>query len=181
MIRLLTLFCILFSPGLFAQVGQPDSLLPYSVTLEQEVRTDSFVFVAKTYALPRKCNRKNQSNCCSYRSNPDQVGCYDGTTMFWTFMPNVEMAKFNVDNVVIQREKQYSSFEKKSIICFLMGLEVPGYQINYETKEGGKGSTVITSGMVNDQAILIELHTSKPLKKNKDIQPVFRQIIRLKE
>ncbi len=181
MIRFLPLLCIFFTSAVFAQVGQPDSLLPYTVTLEQEVRTDSFVFVGKSYALPRKCNRKNQSNCCSYRSNPDQVGCYDGTTMSWSYIPNEEIAKMNVESLVAQSEKQMKKFIATQRTFYVMGKEVTGYQISYETMEGTLGNRIITSGVVDGQAVLIDMLSAIPLKKNKDIQSVFRQIIRLKE
>jgi addiction module HigA family antidote len=175
-----TFLFLFFSITGASQVSNPDLKSPSVFLPEQEVRTDSFVFVGTTYALPRDCKRKNQSNCCSYRSNPDQVGCYEGTTLSYIYMPDLETAKMNLENVILQRENCFLSFEKKSITCFLLGKEVPGYQINYETKEGARGSDIITVGKVNNQTIFIELRSIKPKTKNKEIQPVFRQIIRLK-
>jgi hypothetical protein len=175
-----TAIFILFFSTAFGQVAKIDSSFAFTTNSMQVSRIDSFVFASRTYAIPRDCDKKDQSNCCSYLSNPGQVGCNNGTSLGWYFMPTLNIAKENVESIASQWEKQMKTFSKKKIICYLLDKEVEGFNISYSTKDGNKGSLIITSGVVDGKAVVLELGSQKELKKNNDIQPVFRQILKLK-
>ena len=158
-----------------------DSLKFYGISNKSITSIDSFTFCFIKYKVPRDCDSKNQSNCCSANLNPHllQLGCYDGTALFWDYFVSEQIARDNFESLPVQWEKQMKKLDKIPITCYLINKEVKGYKVSYETHQGHKGHYILTYGVVNGQAVLLQLSSSKELKSNKNIQPVIRQIVRL--
>lgn len=109
--------------------------------------TNSFLFGTKWYKIPRNCdNEKDNSPCCSYRSDPDQVGCYDGTHLSWSEHKSIDVAIQTVEDRAMQWKDQMKKLEIDSVTCRLVGKEAKGYNISYETKNGYKGNMIIVAG-----------------------------------
>lgn len=142
---------------------------------------DSFLFCGVRYKIPRDCKGKSQANCCSANTSPDQLACYNGTSLFWHYMQDEKTAQLNFESFSDQWKKQMKSFQKKPVKCFLAGRPVEAYRISYTTRTGHKFHCILTYGTVNGQSVVAELSSSKRLKSNKDIQGIFRQIIQLEE
>lgn len=178
--HLLTTFLCLTFTAAFSQEANSNALLPDSTISKQITRKDSFVFAGKTYAIPRDCEGKDQSNCCSYVSKPDQLGCDNGTGLSWDYMQNLKVAAWNVESFASQMQQQQKTFKKEPITCYLLGKKVSGYAISCETKENHKWYAIVVSGEVDGRAMMVELRSTKKIKHNGQIQPVFRQILSLK-
>ena len=160
-----------------------NSAVPDSILNKIIKSTDSFTFCNVSYKISRDCLKKDQSNCCSADLNPYnlQLGCYNGTSLFWTYFKSEFIARQNLESITAQWMQQSKKLSSENITCLLVNEKVPANKISYETKEGHKFYCILTYGVVNGQAVLVQLVSSKELKKNKDIQPVFQQIIKLTE
>lgn len=174
----LSIFFVLLFSAVVGQKTKSDSIINKTINTGQIKRTDSFVFASRTFPIPRDCNKKDESNCCSYWSNPDNVSCGNGTGMSWDFFPTEEIAKQNADNWASKKDRK--SVHKKEITCYLLGKEVKGWQTNVVTQNGLAFSAMYIWGTVDGRAVLIILSSQKELKRNKDIPQVYKQIVRLK-
>jgi hypothetical protein len=174
----LSAFLVLLFSEVVGQETKSDSILVKSANTDQIKRTDSFVFVSRTFPIPRDCNNKDESNCCAYWSNPDQVSCGNGTGMTWDFFPTEEIAKQNADNWASKRDRK--SVHKKEITCYVLGKEVKGWQTNVVNRDGLAFTAMYIWATVDGRAVLITLSSQKELKQNKDIPQVYKQILRLK-
>ncbi len=145
--------------------------------------TDSFTFCSVKYKISRDCNKKNQSNCCSADLNPNnlQLGCYNGTSLFWTYYKAEWIARQNFESIPAQWMQQMKNLYSENITRLLVDQKVLANKITYQTKAGHKAYCIITYGTVNGQSVLVQLVSSKEIKKNSDIQPVFQQIIKFSE
>jgi hypothetical protein len=157
----------------------PDSLMRGSN--KSTILKDSFIFCSVTYKIPRDCNKKNQANCCSGDINPPQLGCYNGTTLTWDYFKSKDIARQNFESIPAQWIQQSKKLSSEKITCFLVNQIVSATKIKYETKEGHLSYSILAYGIVNGQAVLVNLISSKEIKNNKDIQPVFQQIIKFSE
>lgn len=144
----------------------------------QIIRTDSFIFCGKQYKISRDCKKRNESNCCSYKNNPDQVGCYNGTSLFWHEFKTMEAAYDFFISYPSQLKQQLTEIEKRGVVCKIVGIRSKGLLMHYKTKEGQEIYKIISYGKVNGHIVFIELSSLKKLRNNK-IQPMFRQIIKL--
>ena len=145
--------------------------------------TDSFTFCNVSYKISRDCNKKDQSDCCSADLNPYnlQLSCYNGTTLTWSYYNTEFITRQNFESISAQWIQQSKKLSSENITCVLVNQKVPANKIMYETKEGHKFYCIITHGVINGKPVLVQLLSTKELKKNKDIQPVFQQIIKLSE
>ncbi|MET0392488.1 MAG: hypothetical protein ABW019_05075 [Chitinophagaceae bacterium] len=165
-------------PVYIAQMtGQQDHFIPPGPV---PVR-DSFTFCGVKYKIPRNCKDESQVNCCSAMTSPDQLSCYNGTGLFWHYMPTEESARFNFESLPSQWMKQAQKFSSETIDCYLASIPVKAYRCVAGKSNGNKSHSISVYGTVNGQAVVAELFSQKELKSNSDIQPVFQQIIRLKE
>lgn len=156
----------------------PDSILNKVIK-----SIDSFTFCNVSYKIARDCDKKDQSNCCSADLNPYnlQLACYNGTGLSWNYFNTEWNARQSFESIPAQWMQQMKKLSSENITCLLVNQKVPANKIIYETKQGHQGYCIITYGVINGQPVLVQLLSSKELKKNKDIQPVFQQIIRLAE
>ncbi|HUC81314.1 MAG TPA: hypothetical protein VMR70_10385 [Flavisolibacter sp.] len=180
------LFFILVACSSFSTNAQEkatkDSLRDFTFMANKDsVLLDSFDFCGKYFKIPRDCNKKSLANCCSGQVRPAQMACYNGNGLSWTYFNDINIAEQNVESFISQMVKQQKITIAEPITCNLMGKQVKAYRVACTTTENHKWNVIITSGVVFGQPVLVELRTEKPLLKNKELQPVFRQIVRLVE
>jgi hypothetical protein len=159
-------------------ISEPDSMLNKVIK-----SIDSFTFCSVKYKISRDCNKINQSNCCSADLNPHnlQLGCYNGTSLFWTYFKAEWIARQNFESIPAQWMQQMKKLISEPVNCLLVNQKVLANKISCVTKEGHKHYCIITYGTINGQPVLVQLVSSKEIKKNKDIQNVFQQIIKFSE
>lgn len=158
-----------------------DSLLDFSTPPGPIPVRDSFTFCGVKYKIPRNCRGESQGDCCSAMTSPDQLSCHNGTGLFWHYMPTEESAKLHVESLPSQWTKQTQKFSAETIDCYLAGKPVKAYRTISEKSNGDTFHCLAMYGSVNGQVVVAQLRSQKELKTNKDIQPVFQQIIKLKE
>jgi hypothetical protein len=153
----------------------------YASTPPHITRTDSFVFASRTYALPGPCAGEGQANCCTYQNNPDRVYC-NNAVLTWFYEYNIEEAVKAAGWMVSQTGKglERYNFKKEPITCYLFDKQVSGYAMSLDSKEMAMAYTIIVSGEVDGKAVVVQLETEKKPKDNSELQPVIRQILRLK-
>ena len=159
------------------------SLIPDSSLNKIIKSTDSFTFCNVSYKISRDCSKRDQSNCCSADLNPHnlQLGCYNGTSLFWTYLKSEFIARQNFESLPAQWMQQMKKLTSEPVNCLLVNQPVHANKISCETREGHKFYCIITYATVNGQPVLVQLVSSKEIKKNKDIQPVFQQVIKFSE
>ena len=156
-------------------------------TTSIEIRsTNSFYFCSRLYRIPRDCDKKDQSNCCSFSSEvhlrertfvSSQFGCNDGTSLFWTYFDSANQAKSSFEGYSPQIKKQMKKFRQTEIKLFICDQEARAYQLNYTTNQGFNGYEIIAYATINGQHVWVQLHSQKELKSSLDLQPIFQQII----
>ncbi len=161
---------------------------PIYDTINIEIEsTNSFYFCSKLYAIPRNCNIVDQSNCCSYNSHiskwqkgePNgQLSCDDGTSLFWINFDNLELAKRNFENTLIQQKGQMKEFKQDKVKFFVCDKEVPAYKLSLTTLEGYKFCKFTFYGTINGHSILGELFSDCKVGSSNDLSDVFQQIVR---
>ena len=175
---------LFFATALTAQEpSNTDSSIHDSLLNKIISSTDSFTFCNVSYKISRDCNKRNQSNCCSADLNPHnlQLGCSNGTSLFWTYSKSEFIARQNFESIPAQWMQQMKKLTSEPVNCLLVSQKVPANKVSCVTKEGHKFYCIITYGIVNGQPVLVQLVSSKEIKKNKDIQDVFQQIIKFSE
>ncbi len=186
---LILLFLISQSALLSAQQTSTNDLPeePVYDTTNIDIKSiNSFYFCSKLYKIPRDCEGKDQSKCCSFsghlrteeKMSSGQLGCYNGTSLFWMYFKNEEEAKSNLENYAPQIKKQMKKFSQKEIKLSLCGQETTAYKINYVTMEGHNGYQINAYGTINGQSVFIQLMSTKELKSSNEIQSVFQQIVK---
>ena len=159
----------------------------YDTTSIDIRRIDYFVFCRKTYKIPRNCEGKDQSNCCSFSSQIKKgeekitrghLGCNNGTSLFWTYYDSENESVREFESLLDQLEKQTKEFKKYKISLILRGQKVEGYKIIYKSSNGYVNNEIIAYGKINGQNGSIELSSQNELKSNEDIQPLIQEIVR---
>ena len=175
---------------LFSQQTSDTKLVeePKYDTTSIDIRsTNSFYFCSKLYRIPRDCDKKDQSRCCSFSSQvflnqklpiSGQLACYDGTSLSWTYFENDQLAKSSFEGYSPQIKKQMKEFNQTAIKLFISNQKVPAYKLTYTTFQGYKGHEIIAYGTINGQHIVVHLHSQTELNSNNDIQSVFQEIIK---
>ena len=179
-----------FCFGQDSTAGDTLTSRPYD-TASIEIRsTLYFPFCSNIYNLPREnCNGNYPPNCCSYSTTLSKnskiadwgyVSCYNGSSFNWSYRNSLFNVKHIFEDVPKQLEKQYKKFSKRPIKCFIYNVESDGYILEQETYQGYKSYTLTTYGSHNGFNFYLEYRSSKEISSNEDIQPVFRQILRIK-
>jgi hypothetical protein len=159
----------------------------YDTTSIEIKSTNSFYFCLKLYKIPRDCDKGDQSNCCSFSSqvfpgykalSTGQLGCYNGTSLSWTYFETEDQAKSGFDGYPPQIKKQMKEFKQEKIKLFICGQEAMAYKLNYTTFDGHKAQEIFSYVNMNDQFVVVHLHSQKDLKSSKEMQPVFQQILK---
>ncbi len=156
------------------------SLYNFSVE-KQTISLDSFTFCTMHFKVPRDCNKKFQGNCCSFRDHPNSLNCNNGVSLSWLYEPNEALAKMNSENMANQIQEQMKKAKTDTIICFLADKETKAYRLKCKTKDGNKFYEIFTYAVINGQAVVVYLMSDKKINKNKNLQPVMREILSFKE
>jgi hypothetical protein len=185
------LFCNMFCSISFGQISIVGDTLVSNVydTTKIEIRSlICFPFCSNTYSLPRDCHGNNPPNCCSYstslRNNQKiaewgYVSCYNGSSFTWHYSTTLENAKSTFEDIPTQIEKQQKKFLKKSVKCLIYNKEAEAYILEQESYQGYKSYTLTTYGSYNGFNFYLEYHSNKEINSTENIQPVFRQILRI--
>ena len=150
----------------FGQTTPQDPVGNFSVG-KQTISLDSFTFCSMRFKVPRDCDKRYQGNCCSFRDQPDQFGCNNGLGITWHYFPNEASAKSSFESITNQVQTQMKNAKRDTIACYLVGTEAKAYRLKCETKEGYKFTQIFTYGVVNGQAVIVQLTSDKKIKKNK--------------
>lgn len=189
----LVFFCSIIYSFCFGQVSGAGDTLSTRVYDTTNVDISSkayFPFCSNIYSLPREnCNGNYPPNCCSYSTNLRKnqkianwgyISCYNGSMFTWHYGASLENVKQSFENIPGQLEKQGKTFSKKLIKCFLFNEETEAYILERESFEGYKSYTLTTYGTHKGYYFYLEYSSSKEIINNEDIQPVFKQILRIK-
>lgn len=159
----------------------------YDTTSIEIESTNSFYFCSKLYKIPRDCDKEDQTNCCSFSSqvflgykspSTGQLGCYNGTSLSWTYFETEDQVKNSFTGYTPQIKKQMKEFKQEKIKLFICDQESIAYKLNCTTHDGHKLNEIIAYATINGQHVFVHLHSQKDLKSSKEMQPVFQQIIR---
>ena len=187
------LFCLmlLLIPGfLFSQQSRDSNAVEepiYDTTSIDIKSTNSFYFCSKRYKIPRDCDKKDQSGCCSFSSQiflnqklpvSGHLGCYDGTSLSWNYFETDEQARSSFEGYSPQIKRQMKKFNQTAIKLFICNQKVTAYKLNYTTFQKYRGHEIIAYGTINGQHVMVHLHSQKELNSNNDMQPVFQEIIK---
>ena len=185
------LFCLLalIPAHTFAQQSIDTNRIeePKYDTTSIDIRSiNSFYFCSRLYRIPRDCDKTDQANCCSFSSQvhlvggnlvSGQLGCNNGTSLFWTYFDSENQAKSSFEGYSPQIKKQMKKFSQTEIKLFVCDQEARGYKLNYTTHQGHNGHQIIAYATINGQHVWVHLHSQKELKSSSEMQPVFQQII----
>ncbi|MDX5348291.1 MAG: hypothetical protein LPK19_13725 [Hymenobacteraceae bacterium] len=177
------LFSIAFSLLLFSATAQQAGKSANTAVGEAKNQTgkaETFQFGNRTYQVPKSCGTKEAFNCCSYSKNPDQLGCKNGTALIWYYIPTLKLAAENVETTVYEMEQNMPYVRKEPVTCYLIDKEVKGYAVSYQSQDGHKGYRILVAGTVDGKAVMVILNSRQKILKNEQLQPVIRQIVRLK-
>lgn len=185
--------CSIIYSFCFGQVSIKGDTLTYRVYDTTNIEIGSiayFPFCSNSYSLPREnCNGNYPPNCCSYSTsltknqkiaNWGYVSCYNGSSFNWQYSTSLGSVRNTFEDIPGQMEKQQKAFSKKSIKCFIYNEEAEAYIFEQESYQGYKSYTLTTYGTHNGFYFYLEYHSNKEISSNEDIQPVFRQILRIK-
>ena len=159
----------------------------YDTTSIEIQSTNSFYFCSRLYKIPRDCDKEDQSNCCSFSSqvflnykslSTGQLGCYNGTSLDWTYFESEDQAKNSFDGYPAQIKKQMKEFKQEKIKLFICDQQAIAYKLNYTTIQGYKVYEIIAYINMNGQYVFVHLHSQKDLKSSNEMQPVFQQILK---
>ena len=163
--------------------NQPDSNKIESIQPKEKVYRDSFAFCFIKFKIPRICDSEDQSNCCAVTEYPansfmqeNQLGCSNGNAIYWTYFKTEQIAKSNFENKL-----GMDYYKCRRITCYLNGKKTKGYKLICKLSEGKYFFQILTYGFVNGQSVLVRLVTLNEIKKDKQIQPAFKQILRLRK
>jgi len=182
---------VMLIPALsFAQQKNDTNLIEeprYDTTSIEIQSTNSFYFCSNLYKIPRDCDNEDQSNCCSFSSqiflgykslSTGQLGCYNGTSLSWTYFETEDQAKTGFDGYPPQIKKQMKEFKQEKIKLFICDQQAIAYKLNYTTIQGYKTHEIIAYINMNGQYVFVHLHSQKDLKSSSEMQPVFQQILK---
>jgi hypothetical protein len=177
-----------FSFGQNSSQGK-DSIQPpiYDTTNIDIQSTNSFYFCSKLYAIPRICDDKDQSKCCSFSAHitnwnkgrlDGQISCYNGTSLSWQSFDTEEIARQNFEGYPSQMKKQMKKFKQEEVKFFVCDNEVKAYRQSFTTLQGYDFTEIIFYGAINGQNILGHLSLHNKEKSSSELTQLFQQILR---
>lgn len=180
------IFKATFSVGQVSQ--EKDSIeQPVYDTINIEIKSiNSFYFCSKLYAIPRNCENKDQSKCCSYTTNISkldkvhsngQISCYDGTHLSWSRFVNEETAKVNFEGLPAQMKQQMKYYKQDFIKFFVCDKEVRAYRQTCTTQQDYHFVEYIFYGTINGESILGRLSVKDKVNSSKELSPLFQQLV----
>lgn len=179
--------------NVFALYGQStndvDSLQPptYDTTNIDIVSKNSFYFCKKLYTIPRICDNKDQSNCCSFNAQINkregkffgaQIGCNDGTTLHWTQFEKVELAKQYFESLPGQIKTQMKRFKQERVKFYVLNTELPAYKLTCTTDRGYSFVDFIFYGELNGEIIFGRFTPGKGIKSSNALSQFYQQFVR---
>ena len=190
LMRLLFCLTVGFIPAFLISQQTADKDLieepKYDTTSIDIKSTNSFYFCSKLYKIPRDCDKKDQSDCCSYSAQifpnlkvpmSGQLSCYNGTSLSWTQFETFDQARSSCEGYPPQIKEQMKMFASSTIKFFICQQEVQAYKISYTTFKGHKGYQIISYATINGQHIMLQLHSMKELNSSNDLSSIFQQIV----
>lgn len=184
--NLICFFCF----GQASKMGDNLTSRVYDTTRIEISSKVYFPFCANIYTIPREnCEGNYPSNCCSYSTSVQKnnkisdwgyVSCYDGSSFSWNYNTSLKNLKYSFEDIPKQLESQYKTFTKKLIKCFIYNTEAEAYLLEGENFNGHKDYRLTTYGSYNGFSFSLEYRSLKKISSSEDIQPVFRQILRIK-
>jgi hypothetical protein len=125
-------------------------------------------FGSQEFKVPARCKALSEH----------QVQC-DHYTLGW-FSMNKEMLKTVPEEFANDLSRQLKDFKKQPISVYLLGEEVKGYKISYKNEATQKTVyQIIAYGIVNNQAVLVQLMLDNEPETNDDLPDLPKQIIKL--
>lgn len=187
------LFFFLFSISVTTSFGQnsqtSDSIQPpiYDTTNIDIQSTNSFYFGSKLYAIPRICDNKDQSKCCSFTAHitkwnkgrlDGQISCYNGTSLSWSSFDTQEIARQNFEGYPKQMKKQMKKYKQEEVKFFVCDKEVKAYKQSYTTLQGNDFTDIVFYGTINGQSIIGHLSLNNKEKSSSELTPLFQQLVK---
>ena len=187
------LFFFFFSISVTTSFGQnsqtSDSIQPpiYDTTNIDIQSTNSFYFCSKLYAIPRICDKKDQSNCCSFSAHitkwnkgrlDGQISCYNGTSLSWSSFDTEEIARQNFEGYPKQMKKQMKKYKQEEVQFFVCDKEVKAYRQSYTTLQGYDFTDIVFYGTLNGQSIIGHLTLNHKEKSSSELTPLFQQLVK---
>ena len=174
----------------FGQNSQgKDSIQPpiYDTTNIDIQSTNSFYFCSKLYEIPRICDDKDQSKCCSFSAHitkwnkgrlDGQISCYNGTSLSWSSFDTEEIARQNFESYPGQMKKQMKKFKQEEVKFFVCDKEVKAYRQTCTTQQDYNFVQYIFYGIINGESIIGHLSVNNKVNSSKDLSPLFQQLIK---
>lgn len=164
---------------------------PIYDTTSLEIRSkNSFYFLSKLFAIPKNCDNKHESDCCTfsaYISKLDkgrfqsQLSCSNGTTLIWTMYDSEEMAKQSFETSLssrIQMKKEFKKFKQEEVDFFVFNNKVKAYRQDFTTKDGHAYFEYKFYGTVNGQNFSGSLMLLNKRKSSKELNQLFQQLVK---
>lgn len=180
--RLITFMLLLLSSSaVFSQTdsSKTSSRNTSSTTYQEPASKDYFNICGLRFSTFRDCVDGSWRNCCSYFVEPTYVTCTDKGALIWQTMPSIEIAEMNIRDHLADLVKQGRIRSMQMVTCNVLGKKVKAYHVKRTGSDGSLSSDLRMGAIVNGQVVLLELYLSGTLATNKQIPPVFRQIISL--
>lgn len=187
--NILSIIFLLFSIGCFSQTRTDSIGIPIYDTINKSITirsTNYFPFCNKIIQISRLCEGQMQSNCCFYEAqistgemepSSGQLGCFDGTSLFWHYLVNKETAQFNWENLIKSTKKQAKLFNLEPVLFYLDKQKINAVRVSYERTSGKMNHVIIATGNVNGQNVVIRFYTNTAIKKNDDVPSAYKQLI----
>ena len=187
----LIILCLIFNAtSLFGQNSQNKDLIepPVYDTMNIQIQsTNSFYFCNKLYRIPKDCNPKDASSCCTFSTQINKgeisistgnLSCHDGSTLYWTNSASEKVAKQTFESMPSQMRKQMKKFKHEEVVFFLCNKQVPAYKLTFTTFQGYESSQYIFYGTINGQSIYGQLMLNNKQTSSKNLPPLFQQLVR---
>ena len=107
-----------------------------------------------------------------------QIGCYDGTSLYWSYFDNEEMARSSFEGYAPQIKKQMKKFSQEAVTLFVCDKAVSAYKLTYTSLQGYEMTEVIFGGTVNGHPIFGQLRLQKKINTSAELSPLFQQIVK---
>ena len=201
--RLLFIILFLFAKNSVAQefpLGDSLKLLKFdTLRIYTEGKTQrfelensrQFTFCSKIYQLPSNCDTPYTPNCCVFSTNvyeiqntilQGSVNCFNtqtnGYCLNWLYTQDVSGAKLIFQDMTSQIEKQWISFKKKTVKCYILNKETEAYLYDAVANGNIKISHLFTFGSYNQFNFFIDYISMGKLISTEDIPNSLRGIIR---
>lgn len=147
---------------------------------------NSFYFCKQLFAIPRNCEDSIQSDCCMYDAqisrftrhhSSAQIGCYNGTSLYWNIFEEEQQAKNAFDSYPGQIKMQMKTFNQTEISMQVCNKPVKALRLNYTTRDGHAVYQLMFFGNINGEVIFGHLRFLDDIRSSKQLTPFFQQLV----